>query len=101
MANNYPFVLEGKNNVLNVEIRSLNETEIRNLSKCDLRYYQVSKKNTVIIDNTFRVIFGKLTKDVPLFVMMKALGISSTGEALDLCKPSENDLKDKEKLQIY
>jgi DNA-directed RNA polymerase II subunit RPB2 len=96
MANNYPFVLEGKNGVLNVEIRSLNETEIRNLSTCVLRYYQVSKKNTVIIDKTFRVIFGKLTKDVPLFVMMKALGITSTGEALELCKPSENEMKDRE-----
>jgi DNA-directed RNA polymerase II subunit RPB2 len=96
MANNYPFALEGKNGVLNVEIRSLNEHEFRNLSKCELRYYQVSKKNTVIIDKTFRVIFGKLSKDVPLFVMMKALGVINVGEALDLCKPSENDLKDRE-----
>lgn len=96
MANNYPFVLEGKNGILNVEIRSLNENEIRNLSKCELRYYQVSKKNTVIIDKTFRIIFGKLTKDVPLFVMLKALGVTNSGEALDLCKPSESDLKDRE-----
>ncbi len=96
MANNYPFALEGKNGVLNVEIRSLNENEIRNLSKCELRYYQVSKKNTVIIDKTFRVIFGKLTKDVPLFVMLKALGVTNSGEALDLCKPSETDIKDRE-----
>jgi DNA-directed RNA polymerase II subunit RPB2 len=94
MANNYPFVLEAKNNILTVEIRSVNENEMRNVSKCILRYYQHSKKNTVIIDKTFRLIFGKLTKDIPIFIVLKALGISTTEECINLCTPSNETEED-------
>ena len=94
MANNYPFVLEGKNDILNVEIRSLYEGEVRSLSKCELRYYQYSKKNTVIIDKTFRVLFGKLTKDIPLVILMRALGFTDINEIISLCYPQETNIDD-------
>jgi len=96
MASNFPFVLESKNNILNVEIRSTDETEMKASSKCILRYYQHSKKNTVIIDKTFRVIFGKCTKDIPLFIVLRALGINTAEECIHLCTPSGESDKEIE-----
>lgn len=95
MASNYPFVLDNKNGILTAEIRSINEYQFKNVSKCEIRYYQHSKKNTVIIDKTFRVICGKMTKDVPLFVMIRALGVTDTKEILNLCTPVQDNEVDK------
>lgn len=97
MASNFPFVLESKNGILNVEMRSTDETEMRASSKCILRYYQYSKKNTVIIEKTFRIIFGKCTKDIPIFILLRALGIETADECINLCRPSEETKEESEK----
>lgn len=97
IASNYPFILESKTGIITVEIRSINETEYRSVLKTELRYYQHSKKNTVIIDKTFRVIFGRMKKDIPLFILLKVLGLNTNEECISFCIPPEISEDEKKK----
>jgi DNA-directed RNA polymerase II subunit RPB2 len=82
LATNQVYVFLNKTNSYFAEIRSIQEGEFKSANQLLVKYILPPKKNTVTSEKIIRVTVPYVKKDIPLFILFMALGISSKQDIL-------------------
>ena len=90
MATNQVYVFLNKYNQFVAEIRSVKEGSFKSASQVNIKYLQLPKKKTIVSDKVFRVQIPYIKKDIPLVILLIALGIKKE-EIYNLCIYTQNE----------
>jgi DNA-directed RNA polymerase II subunit RPB2 len=84
LANNNVYVFNGKTNILSCEIRSLHSETSKAPSQMIIKIFEPLKKEFGF-DFVIRVLLPYCKKEIPLFVLFRALGIESESKMIEFC----------------
>ncbi len=90
LATNQVYVFLNKSNSYFAEIRSIQEGEFKSANQLLVKYLLPPKKNTIVNEKILRVTIPYIKKDIPLFIVFMALGITNKDDIMKRII-SEND----------
>jgi DNA-directed RNA polymerase II subunit RPB2 len=90
LANNNVYVFNAKGNILSCEIRSMHPSGIRAPSQLLLRLVELNKKE-YSTDSVIRVLLPYCKKEVPLFVVFRAFGLTTEEDTKSIIKMCGED----------
>lgn len=82
MASNNVYVFLNKNNNYVAEIRSIQEGDVKSANQVLLKYIKPVKKTSIVSGSVIRVGLPHLKKDIPIIILLKALGMQDNYESL-------------------
>jgi len=82
MATNSVYIFLNKNNNYVAEVRSIQEGDVKSANQVILKYIKPVKKNTIVSGNVIRVTLPLVKKEIPIIVLIKALGMKEGFESL-------------------
>ncbi len=82
MASNNVYVFLNKNNNYVAEIRSVQEGDVKSANQVLLKYIKPVKKTSIVSGSVIRVGLPHLKKDIPIIILLKALGMQNNYESL-------------------
>lgn len=82
MASNNVYVFLNKNNNYVAEIRSIQEGDVKSANQVLLKYIKPVKKTSIVSGNVIRVGLPHLKKDIPIIILLKALGMQDNYESI-------------------
>ena len=82
MATNSVYIFLNKNNNYVAEVRSIQEGDVKSANQVILKYVKPVKKNTIVSGNVIRVTLPLVKKEIPIIVLIKALGMTEGFESL-------------------
>jgi DNA-directed RNA polymerase II subunit RPB2 len=102
LATNQVYVFLNKTNSYFAEIRSIQEGELKSANQLLVKYILPPKKNTVISEKILRVTIPYIKKDIPLFIVFMALGITSKEDVIKrIVSPNESDYNEYCRILSY
>lgn len=93
LATNQVYVFLNKTNNHFAEIRSIQEGEFKSANQLLVKYILPPKKTTIVSEKIIRVTIPYIKKDIPLFIVFMALGISDKNEVINRILNSEQRKK--------